>query len=77
MSGTFPPFHEDGPKVPRPRPVEACLVRAAAAVIRVDRAEVLIRLTPAKGAAALPPLLMEDSGLLACLRRPPGPWNDR
>ena len=69
--------HADGPQVPRPRPVEACLARAATAVIRVAHAEGLIRLTPIKGGDVLPPLLMEDSGLLTWLGRPPGPWNDR
>lgn len=68
--------HEDGPKVPRPRPVEACLARAATAVIRVDRAEGLIRLTAAKGPAPLPPLLMDEASLSAWIGRPARPpWN--
>lgn len=69
--------HEDGPRVPRPRPIEPCLARATATVIRVDQAEGQLRLTPVKGYATWPPLLMEDSSLLTWLRRPPGPWNDR
>jgi len=63
--------HEDGPVVPRPRPLGACLARAATAVIRVDHSEGLIRLTAAKGPADLPPLLMDAAGLQAWLRRPP------
>jgi len=65
--------HEDGPKVPRPRPIVACLAQAATAVIRVDRNEGLIRLTADKGPAALPPLLMDEAGLAGWLGRPPRP----
>ena len=69
--------HEDGPKVPRPRPLGACLARAATAVIRVDCHEGLVRLTAAKGSADLPPLLMDAAGLQAWIGRPAGPRNDR
>ena len=68
--------HEDGPVVPRPRPLEACLARAATAVIRVDHSEGLIRLTAAKGPADLPPLLMDAAGLPAWLGGPGRPWKD-
>ena len=69
--------HEDGPKVPRPRPLEACLARAATVVIRVDRREGQIRLTAAKAPAAFPPLRMDDADLSAWLARAPRPRNDR
>jgi hypothetical protein len=65
--------HEDGPQTPRLRPLAACLERAATAVILVDRNEGLIRLTAAKGPAALPPLLMDEAGLVGWLGRPPRP----
>ena len=65
--------HEDGPKVPRPRPIGACLARAATAVIRVDHAEGLIHLTATKGPAPLPPLVMDDASLSAWIGRPPRP----
>ncbi|HEY7676154.1 MAG TPA: hypothetical protein VIG69_03700 [Candidatus Methylomirabilis sp.] len=68
--------HEDGPRTPRLRPLAACLERAATAVIRVDRNEGLIRLTAAKGPAALPPLLMDEAGLVGWLGRPTRPRND-
>jgi len=46
-------------------------------VIRVDRGEGLIRLTAAKGPAALPPIRLEASGLLAWIGNPRRPRNDQ
>jgi hypothetical protein len=67
--------HEDGPAVPRPRPIAACLARAATAVIRVDRAEGRVRLTLARGPTALPPLVLDDADLAAWIGRPArSPW---
>ncbi len=68
--------HEDGPRTPRPRPLGACLARAATAVIRVDRHEGLIRLTAAKGPAPLPPLVMDEADLRGWIGRPPRTRND-
>ncbi len=69
--------HADGPEVPRPRPLGACLARAATDVIRVDHTDGLVRLTAAKGAPDLPPLLMDAAGLQAWIGRPPRPRNDQ
>jgi hypothetical protein len=67
--------HADGPDLPRPRPLVPCLARAATAVIRVECDEGLVRLTAAKGAADLPPLLLDATALQSWLRRPPHLWN--
>ena len=51
--------------------------KPARPAIPAERGEGLIRLTPAKGPAALPPLLMEEADLLTWIARPRRPWHDR
>ncbi len=68
--------HEHAPKVPRPRPLAACLARAATVVIRVDHHEGLIRLTAPKGPPDLPRFLMNEAGLQAWIGRAARPCKD-